>query len=165
MPISVRRVKAGDRAWVRDFGTERWGSDLVAYSYACYVPSELDGLVAELDGEPSGLLTFVREDSTLHIVSLDARVRSVGVGTALLDAAARLATDEGRRFLRVTTTNDDLDSLRFYQRRGFRLVDLMCGGADAARLLKPQIPRVGEHGIPRRDEVVLEREVWPAEVA
>jgi ribosomal protein S18 acetylase RimI-like enzyme len=26
--------------------------------------------------------------------------------------------------LRVTTTNDNLDALRFYQRRGFRLVEL-----------------------------------------
>jgi GNAT superfamily N-acetyltransferase len=59
--------------------------------------------------------------------------------------------------LRLTTTNDNLDALRFYQRRGFRLVALRPGAVDAARALKPEIPVTGAHGIPLRDELDLER--------
>jgi hypothetical protein len=53
-----------------------------------------------------------------------------------------------------TTT---LDALRFYQRRGFVLLALRPGAVDEARRsLKPHIGRVGEHGIPLRDELELE---------
>jgi hypothetical protein len=37
--------------------------------------------------------------------------------------------------------------LRFYQRRGFRLIQVRVGVVDEARQLKPMIPPVGEHGI------------------
>ena len=57
--------------------------------------------------------------------------------------------------LRLTTTNDNLDALRFYQRRGFRLQALRPGAVDAARAYKPTISAVGEHGIPIRDELDL----------
>jgi ribosomal protein S18 acetylase RimI-like enzyme len=57
----------------------------------------------------------------------------------------------------VLTTNDNVDALRFYQRRGFRLVELRPGAVDAAReVLKPEIPRAGAYGVPLRDELVLE---------
>jgi hypothetical protein len=60
----------------------------------------------------------------------------------------------------VLTTNDNVDALRFYQRRGFRLAELHPGAVDEARArLKPEIPRVGDHGIPLRDELMLEKEV------
>jgi hypothetical protein len=53
-----------------------------------------------------------------------------------------------------------VDALRFYQRRGFRLVALHPGAVDdSRRRLKPEIPELGEYGIPIRDELVLEREL------
>ena len=60
----------------------------------------------------------------------------------------------------LTTTNDNVDALRFYQRRGFRLVALRPGAVDDARARhKPAIPGTGAHGIPLRDELDLERAV------
>jgi len=60
----------------------------------------------------------------------------------------------------VLTTNDNLDALRFYQRRGFRLARLRAGAVDdARRTLKPEIPVAGDHGIRIRDELILEKEV------
>jgi hypothetical protein len=58
------------------------------------------------------------------------------------------------------TTNDNVDALRFYQRRGFRLAALRTRAVDELRRrLKPTIPAVGEHGIPIRDEIELEIEL------
>ena len=54
------------------------------------------------------------------------------------------------------TTNDNLGALRFYQRRGLRLVAVHRGAVDHARAVKPAIPRVGEHGIEIHDELELE---------
>src|SRR5918912_524252 len=75
-----------------------------------------------------------------------------GIGSALVQAVADIAQAAGCRRCWVVTTNDNVDALRFYQRRGFRLTAIRCGAVDEARrLLKPAIPRVGEHGIPLRD--------------
>jgi hypothetical protein len=50
-------------------------------------------------------------------------------------------------------------ALRFYQRRGFRLVALHPGALERSRELKPEIPETGLHGIPLSDELVLAREL------
>jgi hypothetical protein len=65
----------------------------------------------------------------------------------------------GVEILPVTTTNDNLNALRFYQRRGFRITEVRPRAVDDARRLKPSIPIVGEYGIPIRDEIELERRV------
>ena len=81
-----------------------------------------------------------------------------GTGTALVEALAKLAEGAGRNRLRVTTTNDNVDALRFYQRRGFRLAALRRGAIDDSRAeLKPEIPPVGDHGIDLRDELELDK--------
>jgi hypothetical protein len=57
----------------------------------------------------------------------------------------------------LTTTNDNLDALRFYQRRGFRISAVRPRAVERARAtLKPEIPEVGAYGIPVRDEIDLE---------
>ena len=63
------------------------------------------------------------------------------------------------QFLRVTTTNDNLNALRFYQRRGFRITAVRPGAVDEARRTKPSISTSGEDGIPIHDEIELERQV------
>jgi RimJ/RimL family protein N-acetyltransferase len=87
---------------------------------------------------------------------LDALERHAGVATRLLAAAVDLARAQRLRRLWLVTTNDNLDALRFYQRRGMRLVAVHRGAVDAARRLKPSIPLVGDHGIPLHDELELE---------
>jgi RimJ/RimL family protein N-acetyltransferase len=85
-----------------------------------------------------------------------------GVGTALIDEAKRIATQAGCRRLWLITTNDNVDALRFYQRRGFRLAKLHCGAVDDSRArLKPEIPETGHHRIPLRDELELEHDLMP----
>jgi len=90
-----------------------------------------------------------------EILTLHAARRWAGVGTLLVAEAARLAAEMGcSRW--VVTTNDNVDALRFYQRRGFRLVAVRCGAVDdSRRTLKPSIPLAGDYGIPLRDEIEL----------
>jgi len=115
-------------------------------------------LVAERDGELAGVVTYIVDGDSCEVLTLHAAERFVGVGTALLAAVEELASDAGCRRLWLITTNDNVDALRFYQRRGFRLVALDAGAVDDSRVrLKPEIPRVGEHGIDLRDELVLEK--------
>jgi GNAT superfamily N-acetyltransferase len=110
------------------------------------------------DGTLAGVLTYVLAGGECEVLTLNAAHRHRGTGTALIAAVETLARDAGCARLWLITTNDNVDALRFYQRRGFRLAKLHAGAVDDARArLKPGIPRFGDHGIPLRDEIELER--------
>jgi ribosomal protein S18 acetylase RimI-like enzyme len=86
-------------------------------------------------------------------VSADHRLRRIG--SELIDAVTRAARSAGVHELWLVTTNDNVDALRLYQRREFRLTALRPGAVDQARALKPTIPTLGRYGIQLRDELVL----------
>ena len=73
-----------------------------------------------------------------------------------LDAVVEMARRAGTKRLWLVTSNDNLDALRFYQRRGWRLAALRPGAVVEARRLKPSIPAQGAYGIPLTDEIELE---------
>jgi GNAT superfamily N-acetyltransferase len=104
-----------------------------------------------------GVATYVIGDGDCELLTLHATARLNGVGTALLAAVQDVAGRAGCTHLWVLTTNDNIDALRFYQRRGFRLSTLRPGAVDESRrTLKPEIGTTGEYGIPLRDEIELE---------
>ena len=113
------------------------------------------GFFAEQDGRPVGLLTYRRENGDCELVFIGAGERHRGSGSELVNALREEVADCKRIWL--VTTNDNLGALRFYQRRGFVLAAVRPGAVDDARKrLKPQLPTVGEFGIPMRDELELE---------
>jgi len=114
-------------------------------------------LLAEEDGRLLGLLTYVPEPPRWEVLTLHVDEQWRGFGTALIDAVTERARAAGCTALWLITTNDNVDALRFYQRRGFRLVALRPGAVDDSReRLKPEISPLGEYGIPLRDELELE---------
>ena len=119
-------------------------------------------LVAERDARLAGVLTYVLGDDACEVLTLHAAERHAGVGTALLRAVEDIARDAGCERLWLITTNDNVDALRFYQRRGFRLAVLHRGAVDDSRdSLKPEIPVVGDYGIQLRDELELDKVLDP----
>jgi len=138
---------------------ELWGSEVVAVHGSCLRPAELGGFIAERSGLVVGLLTCQLVGDMLEIVTLNAIDRRAGIGTMLIEAAVAKARRLGCREVRLTTTNDNIDALRFYQRRGFRLAELRPGAVDRSRQHKPEIPLTGDYGIPLRDEIDLSRRV------
>jgi GNAT superfamily N-acetyltransferase len=86
-------------------------------------------------------------------------VEGQGVGTLLVESVQEAARAAGCRRFFLITTNDNLNALRFYQRRGFRLAALRPGAVDASRQIKPSIPLTGEYGIAIHDELELENDL------
>ncbi len=121
---------------------------------------ELVDALAQADlvaGDLAGVLTYVIDGTDCEVLTLHAEPRQAGAGTALIEAVKRLADEAGCTRLWLITTNDNVDALRFYQRRGFRLKALHAGAVDDSRArLKPQISKIGDYGIPLRDELELE---------
>lgn len=157
MSASVRPVASGDEAWVRGAIRARWGGETVVSRGAVWEPARLPGFVAEEGGRPVGLITYREAGDECEIVTIDALIPRAGVGTILIEAVVAAARAAGRTRVWLVTTNDNLDALRFYQRRGFTLAALHRGAVGDSRRLKPTIPNVGSHGIPIRDELELER--------
>ncbi len=153
--ITIRPVGEGDRPMLCWLVAELWGSEVVAVHGSLLRPAELPGFIAERTRRVTGLLTYQLAGETLEIVTLNAIERRIGIGTLLIEAAAGAARHSRCREVRLTTTNDNVDALRFYQRRGFRLAELRPGAVDRSRLDKPQIPAVGDYGIPLHDEIDL----------
>ncbi|HWG11837.1 MAG TPA: GNAT family N-acetyltransferase [Streptosporangiaceae bacterium] len=157
--IRIRPVGDGDRPMIAWLMLQLWGSALQVVHQTVYQPAELPGLIAERGGRVVGLLTFHVAGGVLEVVTLNALERRAGVGTLLMEAVAAEARQRRCQEIRLTTTNDNLDAIRFYQRRGLRLVALRPGAVDQARAERPEIPPTGDYGIPLRDEIDLARRV------
>jgi GNAT superfamily N-acetyltransferase len=151
-PHRIRPRRDDDRAWIEDIVCERWGGSIVVMHNELFEPAKLSALIAE---PREGLVTYQVRDDMAEVVTLDAFVPRQGVGTALLAALVDVLRRRGCRSLCLTATNDNMDALRFYQRRGFRLAGIRIGAVEQARQLKPMIPLIGRHGIPMRDEFDL----------
>jgi ribosomal protein S18 acetylase RimI-like enzyme len=136
---------------------DAWGAEsVVAHDEAMY-PARLPGFVALSDGEIVGHISYRPQGERCEVASIDATTRHSGIGTMLLEAVVAAAREAGHTTLWLTSTNDNLDAIRFYQRRGFRLSALRTGAVDRSReTLKPEIPVVGSYGIPMHDELDFE---------
>jgi ribosomal protein S18 acetylase RimI-like enzyme len=133
-----------------------WGSTLVVGRGVVRDASLLPGFLAERNGVVVGLLTYAVIGDEMEVVTVDALERQRGTGSLLIEAAVGRARELGLRRVWLITTNDNVDALRFYQRRGFRLAALYPNAIEASRRLKPAIPELGAYGIPIRDELELE---------
>lgn len=121
-----------------------------------YQADMLPGFIARRGDEQLGLLTYAVFDSQLEIVTVSSVGENQGVGSALMAAAEAKARERACRRIFLTTTNDNLRALRFYQRRGYRLVAVHRGMMDRYRERQKTIPLMGLNGIPLHDEIELE---------
>ena len=95
-----------------------------------------------------------RHTATIGLVITYASDPFLGRLVIGVEEAARAA---GCKRFFLTTTNDNLRALRFYQKRGLTIAAIRCNVLEAYRKLKPEIPMVGSEDIPIRDEIELEK--------
>lgn len=154
---TLRPLAPADRDPARRFLAARWGSATVMLDGRAIDAAALPGFIGRDGDDIAALVTLLDEAGHSEIVTLDAVRPQAGLGTALVELAAQRARALGLGGLLARTTNDNLDALRFYQRRGFRLHRLAPGAIDREREADPAIPLLGRHGIPLRDEISLIR--------
>jgi ribosomal protein S18 acetylase RimI-like enzyme len=156
-PVLVREGTDDDRAalselFSRDFGRTR----IVAFGEVMDI-DQMPMLVAVASTDPSGALAYRLYGDALHIVALatDPMWQRSGVGGHLVAEAELLARRLNLQRLVVATTNDNLPALYFYQRRGYRLTDVVVNSVSEHTM--QEVP--GFAGIPVRDEVRLEKRI------
>jgi ribosomal protein S18 acetylase RimI-like enzyme len=155
--VIVRPAVLEDRPGIHSL-LEAWGMRPVARLGEVYDPTGDPAIVAiDPSGAVIGVLTYRPAADAWELGTFYVEDRRAGTGTRMLDLLVELARAGRASRIWLVTTNDNVDAMRFYQRRGFRLTELHPMAVDRSRAtLKPGIPAVGDHGIPLRDELVLE---------
>ncbi len=154
--LFIRETNEDDRPFIREFIARRWFGEAIVVHGEFFYPAELPGFIAQQDNLVSGLITYQIRMPECEIITLDSLVEGVGIGRQLVDKVKNIAIEGGCNRLTVITTNDNLEAIGFYQRRGLRLRAVFPGAVEKSRELKPTIPMNGNNGIPIRDEILLE---------
>jgi GNAT superfamily N-acetyltransferase len=155
--MHVRPLLDGERQWMVDVLAGRWGGPLLVARGDVIDLDSLSGLVAlGVDGETSGLLTYRVDYNSLEVVTLDSFESRRGAGSALLARAVAIAQEANLWRLWLVTTNDNVEAMAFYLRRGMRFVTVHQNAVHWSRQLKPSIPLVGPSGIAVEDEIEFE---------
>lgn len=155
----VLDIRPMDRDRLNELLQLRWPDSNMIICGQFVGPDDVEGLGAYTDERLHGIVTWVTHGKVMHIVAVNAFTEVRGVGMALVDAMMAHGREQGMALLRASISNDNMIALRFYQKRGFRMLALHRGIFDAMRHIKPSIPLTGLDGIPMRDEIELEYEL------
>ena len=152
VPLEERLRAEARASWIA-----HWGSTRVASRGEVHELGALPGFAAIEDGALAGVATYRIAGDQCEVVSIESMREGISGGTRLLEAVVEAARAAGCRRAWLVTTNDNAAAIRFYQRRGWRLVALHAGAVDVARAtVKPEIPALGDDDIPIHDELEFE---------
>ena len=143
-------------ARVAEFLIHNWGADFIVSDGKKLWGKDLPGFMMLEDGRIIGLLTYHIDNNECEIVSLDALLPYQGIGTKLVAEMINKAVEKKVSRLWLMTTNDNTDSMRFYQKRGFVMAAIHTDAIEKRRELKQSIPKLGNFDIPIRDEIEFE---------
>ncbi|MCP4685430.1 MAG: GNAT family N-acetyltransferase [bacterium] len=156
MAYTIKPIEPNDRDWVLEV-IRGWGADFIVSRGRKIYAADLPGFIARsVEGAPVGLVTYEIVGDQCEIVTLDAFEKFQGIGTDLTAHVKKAALAAGCRRLWLITTNDNLDAIRHYQRRGFTIAAVHVNALAHSRELKPSISEIGSYNIPLRDEIEFE---------
>ncbi|MGQ9674978.1 MAG: GNAT family N-acetyltransferase [Chloroflexota bacterium] len=153
----IRRTSPQEKDRIRDLNQRLWGETEIHTYGREWDIGDIAALLAESDGQAIGFASFAEIDEAILLVSLGVEpcFQRCGVGKALMDAVEQEARAAGKKRVVLSTTNDNLPALAFYQRLGYRLVQLLAGEevAHHGRVY------TGVGGLPILDEIRLAKEL------
>ncbi len=151
----VRELKSSDNVWAESLLTKQFGSSMIVSKGRKHDLSDTLGYISEIKKKKVGLLTYNLTEKSCEIISLISLVENKGVGSLLVSCMKAIAKKKNCELLIVVTTNDNLKALRFYQKRGFHIIEFHKNSIIQSRKLKPEIPFIGIDNIPIMDEIEL----------
>lgn len=157
MNFGIEEIQAGDQQIILTLIDKHWGGDPIIVHNEIFRAATLDGLKAVIEDEIIGFLHYQIRADECEILTLLSLEEGQGIGLGLINKVESIAREKYCTKLTLITTNDNLHALGFYQRHGFHLTALFPGQVDISRKIKPSIPAIGNHRIPLRDELQLEK--------
>ena len=154
---TIKTAAKTDLEWIKTLYARTWSGDIcVSRGKVQKVDDFTGGFVAETGGQNFGFVTYTITGLEVEITGIVSLTEKNGVGSALVKAVIDLAKKQKLKKVCLVTTNDNLNGIGFWQKRGFKLVRVYPGSMEFVRKIKPAVPLIGENGIPLRDELELE---------
>ena len=157
--MNIKIISHENRKQVNNFIMSNWHSLDMAVRGEVVDMTVMEGFIAYYEENIIGLVTYRIEDNECEIMSLDSLRENQGIGTALVNKVVETAKKEKCIKVKLITTNDNINALCFYQKRGFDMVHLYHNAVDTARRLKPSIPMLGDFDIPIKHEIEFEMDL------
>lgn len=159
--MEYERISRLNRNRVDAFIKQHWHTTTMIIRGKEIDMTKTEGFFFSEGKEMIGLITYIFYDNILEITSLDSLYENQGIGSKLVEAVKHEAKKREIQKIVLITTNDNINAIKFYQKRGFDMVRLFHNALDVSRKLKPEIPLIGENSIPLRHEIEFELYINP----
>ena len=133
-----------------------WGSDILVSRGKTYRTGDLEGILKYKKNKIIGLGLYYIKNNECEIVLLETFIQKKGIGTEITEKIKEIAKTKNCKRIWLITSNDNIDAIKFYQRKGFNIANFYKNAMDESRRLKPAIPLIGNYDIPIRDEIEFE---------
>ena len=153
-PLAIRPATPADQARIAELAGYFWGEVQVESFGHSYQVDKLPAYVACDEDEIVGIASYAREGDATNLVMLNVLPQWQGRGAArdLITAVTEMTRAEGAKRVILSTSNDDLPALGFFQRLGFVITGILVG-----KILEHHGGvEPGFAGIPVRDEIQME---------
>ena len=151
----LKKINKINRNKINEFVISQWFSDKMIIHGEIIDLNQTEGYYFQENNKIIALITYRIINNELEILSLDSLYPNRGIGTKLLNKIKAIAKKNNCSSIKLITTNDNLNALRFYQKRGFVISNIYLDSIKESRKLKPQIPLIGNYDILIRDEIEL----------
>ena len=155
--IIYSEIQTENRNEIRKFIKSHWGSEKIVTHSIVYYPADLNGYFAKHHNKIVGLVTFTTSEEKIELISLNSEIENKGIATQLIKLVEEYAVKNCIKKLALFTTNDNLNAIKFYQKRGFTHTETFYNAVDECRKIKPEIPKLAENGIEIKDELRFEK--------
>jgi GNAT superfamily N-acetyltransferase len=131
-----------------------WGSDILVIRGIAYKANDLDGVLVYENSKIIGLGLY-RIKNDCEIILLETFIQNKGIGTKILEKIKEIAKTKNCKRIWLITSNENINAIKFYQKRGFHISNIYLNAMEEARNIKPEIPKFS-NGIEIRDEIEFE---------
>jgi ribosomal protein S18 acetylase RimI-like enzyme len=155
--MEIKKILEHDNEVIVNFWREHLGTTIMVIRGNVIDSSKLNGFVMYENDKVIGLITYIIYDNNeCEIMSLDSLKNNIGVGTKLIEKVKEIAIQNNCSKIKLITTNDNINAIKFYQKRGFIFSNIYVNALEFSRKLEPKIPLIGDNDIPIRDELEFE---------
>lgn len=123
---AVEKTSQKETESIRKFVRKFWGEEEQLTFDRKFNVAELPGYVAKTKGKTLGFISTADAGNAKMIVALSVlpEYQGCGVGKKLIARLQDEAVKENKKMLLVSTSNDDLPALGFYQSLGFQIYEV-----------------------------------------
>jgi GNAT superfamily N-acetyltransferase len=155
--IKMRLKNRNDNERIETYLINNWGGNFIVVKGKRYYCCDLQGVFAEGDSSILGICLYTIDDDELQIAMIESFNENKGIGSLLIKEIESIANESNIKRIWLIATNDNINAMRFYIKRGFSFRRIDRNSIEEYRKIKPGIPIIGHYGIPIIDELEFEK--------